>query len=49
MPCATQASTATSSTAAHCGAHIITAYELHDAGMDAILERIPDGGQYYLP
>ena len=30
------------------GADIITAFELHDQGMDAILERIPDGGQYYL-
>jgi agmatinase len=30
------------------GAHIITAYELHDAGMDAILDRIPAGGQYYI-
>ncbi len=30
------------------GANIITAYELHDAGMDAILDRIPDGGRYYL-
>lgn len=30
------------------GAHLITAYELHDAGMRAILDRIPDGGQYYL-
>jgi agmatinase len=30
------------------GANIITAYELHDAGMDAILERIPAGGRYYL-
>jgi agmatinase len=30
------------------GANIITAYELHDAGMDAILNRIPDGGQYYI-
>jgi len=30
------------------GAHLITAYELHDAGMDAILERIPAGGQYYI-
>jgi agmatinase len=30
------------------GAHIITAYELHDAGMDAVLARIPDGGRYYL-
>src|SRR5882724_11679577 len=30
------------------GAHLITAYELHDVGMDAILARIPDGGRYYL-
>jgi agmatinase len=30
------------------GAQIITAYELHDIGMDAVLRRIPDGGQYYL-
>jgi agmatinase len=30
------------------GAHLITAYELHEAGMDAILARIPDGGRYYL-
>jgi agmatinase len=30
------------------GANIITAYELHEAGMDAVLERIPDGGRYYL-
>jgi agmatinase len=30
------------------GAHLITAYELHDVGMDAILERIPAGGQYYI-
>jgi agmatinase len=30
------------------GANIITAYELHDVGMDAILNRIPDGGQYYI-
>ncbi|MFI5015770.1 MAG: agmatinase [Hyphomicrobiales bacterium] len=30
------------------GAHLITAYELHEAGMDAILSRIPDGGRYYL-
>jgi agmatinase len=30
------------------GAHIITAYELHDVGMDAILARIPDGGRYYI-
>ena len=30
------------------GANIVTAWELHDVGMDAILERIPDGGQYYI-
>lgn len=30
------------------GAHLITAYELHDAGARAILDRIPDGGRYYL-
>lgn len=30
------------------GAHLITAWELHDVGMDAILDRIPDGGRYYL-
>jgi agmatinase len=30
------------------GANIVTAYELHDVGMDAVLERIPDGGRYYL-
>ena len=30
------------------GAHLITAYELHDVGMEAILARIPDGGRYYL-
>lgn len=30
------------------GAHLITAYELHDVGMDAILDRIPPGGQYYI-
>jgi len=30
------------------GAHIVTAYEIHDAGMDAVLERIPDGGRYYI-
>lgn len=27
---------------------LITAYEMHDMGMDAVLERIPDGGPYYL-
>lgn len=30
------------------GAVIITAYEMHAVGMDAVLERIPDGGPYYL-
>ena len=30
------------------GAHLITAFELHDMGMDAVLERIPGGGDYYL-
>ncbi len=30
------------------GAHLITAYELHDKGMEAILARIPDKGRYYL-
>jgi agmatinase len=30
------------------GAHLISAYELHDAGIDAILARIPAGEQYYI-
>jgi agmatinase len=30
------------------GAHLISAYELHDAGMDAILARIPAGERYYI-
>jgi agmatinase len=30
------------------GADIVTAYEMHDIGMEAVLERIPDGGPYYL-
>ncbi|WP_050468871.1 agmatinase [Herbaspirillum chlorophenolicum] len=30
------------------GAQIITAYELHKIGMEAVLERIPAGGRYYL-
>jgi agmatinase len=30
------------------GAHLITAWELHDAGMDSVLARIPDRGRYYL-
>ncbi|MEM7344258.1 MAG: arginase family protein [Chloroflexota bacterium] len=29
-------------------ADIITAYEMHDLGIDAVLERIPSGGPYYL-
>jgi agmatinase len=34
--------------ARHYGAHLISAYELHAHGMDAILDRIPDRGRYYL-
>ena len=30
------------------GAQLISAYELHEVGVDAILERIPDGGRYYI-
>ncbi len=30
------------------GADIITAYDLHDNGMESVLDRIPDGGPYYL-
>jgi len=30
------------------GADIISAYQMHDMGMDAVLDRIPDGGPYYL-
>jgi agmatinase len=30
------------------GADIITAYELHDIGIDAVLARIPDAERYYL-
>lgn len=30
------------------GAHLISAYELHDHGMEAVLARIPDRGRYYL-
>ncbi len=30
------------------GADLITAYEMHEIGMDAVLARIPDGGPYYL-
>ncbi|MBF0276943.1 MAG: agmatinase [SAR324 cluster bacterium] len=30
------------------GATIIDAYEMHDAGIDAVIDQIPDGGPYYL-
>ncbi len=30
------------------GAELVSAYELHDVGMQAVLDRIPDGGNYYL-
>jgi agmatinase len=30
------------------GAELITAYELHETGMEQVLARIPDGGRYYL-
>ncbi|MEM7056248.1 MAG: agmatinase [Pseudomonadota bacterium] len=30
------------------GADIITAYEMHEIGIQAVLDRIPDGGPYYL-
>lgn len=30
------------------GADIVTAYEMHEIGMQAVLDRIPDGGPYYL-
>ena len=30
------------------GAEIVTAYELHEIGMAAVLDRIPAGGPYYL-
>ncbi len=30
------------------GVTIIDAYEMHDIGMDAVLDRIPDDGPYYL-
>lgn len=30
------------------GAELVTAYELHEIGMEAVLKRIPDGGNYYL-
>ena len=30
------------------GADIIDAYEMHEIGMDAVVDRIPDDGPYYL-
>lgn len=30
------------------GAHIFTAYDIHEAGMPAVLEKIPDGGNYFI-
>ncbi len=30
------------------GAHLISAYELHEVGVKAILDRIPNNGKYYL-
>jgi len=30
------------------GAEIVTAYEIHDTGMAAVLDRIPDSGNYYI-
>jgi len=30
------------------GSNIITAYEIHDRGMDDVLKRIPDNGNYYI-
>lgn len=30
------------------GAHIITAYEMHEIGIKNILKRIPEGGNYYI-
>lgn len=30
------------------GAHLISAYEIHEKGMQSVLDRIPDGGNYYI-
>jgi agmatinase len=30
------------------GSELVTAYELHEVGMKAVLDRIPDGGNYYI-
>lgn len=34
--------------AAAYGANIIPAFEVHDEGIDRVLDRIPDGGRYYI-
>jgi agmatinase len=30
------------------GAHLVSSYEVHEGGMQAVLDRIPAGGRYYL-
>lgn len=30
------------------GAHLISAYEIHEKGMQSVLDRIPDSGNYYI-
>ncbi|MDA8481030.1 agmatinase [Citrobacter sp. Awk 4] len=30
------------------GAHIYTAYDIHDNGIESVIDAIPDGGRYYL-
>ncbi len=30
------------------GSNLVTAYELHDEGVQAILDRVPNGGNYYI-
>lgn len=30
------------------GAHLVSAYDVHERGMQAVLDRIPAGGRYYL-
>lgn len=30
------------------GAHLITAYDVHDNGVQSVLDQVPDGGRYYL-
>lgn len=34
--------------ALHYGAEIITAYEVHEKGMDSVIDRTPANGRYYL-